>query len=127
MFEDLHWAEPTLMELIEYIVSDDGTAAPFILTARPDFLEPNPISPEAWARAARARGPARRAGTELLGALGDTSLAQTEFAGKLIANAGGNPLFLEETVRMLKDEGLLDGQLAGSKRKTLPSRRAFRL
>src|SRR5206468_6467996 len=39
---------------------------------------------------------------------GDAAFAETPFAAGLIANAGGNPLFLEETVRMLREEGLLD-------------------
>src|SRR5205823_9155209 len=39
---------------------------------------------------------------------GDAAFAETPFAAELIANAGGNPLFLEETVRMLREEGLLD-------------------
>src|SRR4029450_2533847 len=39
---------------------------------------------------------------------GDPALAATPFASALIENAGGNPLFLEETVRMLRDEGLID-------------------
>src|SRR5205823_4420905 len=40
----------------------------------------------------------------------DPSLAETRFASSLIANAGGNPLFLEETVRMLRDRGLVDAE-----------------
>ena len=39
---------------------------------------------------------------------GDAAFAETPFAETLIANAGGNPLFLEETVQMLRDEGLLE-------------------
>ena len=31
-------------------------------------------------------------------------------AEQLLRNAGGNPLFLEETVRMLDDAGVLDGE-----------------
>src|SRR6185437_7116981 len=42
--------------------------------------------------------------------LGDRSLAETRFAASLISNAGGNPLFLEETVRMLRDRGLVDAE-----------------
>ena len=36
------------------------------------------------------------------------AFADTPFAETLITNAGGNPLFLEETVRMLREEGLLE-------------------
>jgi predicted ATPase len=40
--------------------------------------------------------------------LGDGELARTPFAAALIENAGGNPLFLEETVRMLQERDLVD-------------------
>src|SRR5207248_403561 len=39
---------------------------------------------------------------------GDSAFADRGFAAALIADAGGDPLFLEETVRMLREEGLLD-------------------
>src|SRR5262249_43507981 len=39
---------------------------------------------------------------------GDSAFADSSFAAVLIANAGGNPLFLQETVRMLREEGLID-------------------
>jgi len=110
--EDLHWAEPTLLELISYILIDDldvpllvvGTARPEIEDDAPGFL----------GRGGRRRrvdlqtlGP--EAAAALLGDLtGDAAFADTPFAETLIANAGGNPLFLEETVQMLRDEGLLD-------------------
>jgi predicted ATPase len=111
VFEDLHWAEPTLIELLEYLAeSHDGTPLLAIWTARPEFLDSE-------AEFAGGLGSKRAelevlpidAGTELLSKLiGDTALAETEFAEALIANAGGNPLFLEETVRMLKDKGMLE-------------------
>ncbi len=110
VFEDLHWAEPTLIELLEYVVAE-RTDAPLLIiwTARPEFV---------GAQRGFAGGVGQRrielevlpaeAGTQLLAELiGDSSLAQTQLADALIENAGGNPLFLEETVRMLKDQGML--------------------
>ncbi|MDX6481111.1 MAG: hypothetical protein QOG85_1621, partial [Gaiellaceae bacterium] len=109
VIEDVHWAEPTMLELISFILADKAEVPLLIVgTARPevtaDFL----------------RGEGRRRNVELqtlspetaaalLGDLtGDPAFAETHFAEALIANAGGNPLFLEETVRMLREEGLLD-------------------
>ena len=42
--------------------------------------------------------------------IGDPALAESAFAEALITNAAGNPLFLEETVRMLKDKGMLEAE-----------------
>jgi class 3 adenylate cyclase/tetratricopeptide (TPR) repeat protein len=111
VFEDLHWAEPTLLELIEYIAAD-RSEAPLLLvgTARPELAETQPAFAGSfdgdWVDLATL--PAE-AGAQLLGNLmGDPTLAETQLAATLIENAGGNPLFLEETVRMLQDEGLLE-------------------
>jgi predicted ATPase/class 3 adenylate cyclase len=113
VFEDLHWAEPTLIELLHHLVaSQEGTPLLVIWTARPEFLQADP---------AFANGPGsrreelevlpREAGRQLLSELtGDLALAESEFAEALITNAGGNPLFLEETVRMLKDQGMLEAE-----------------
>jgi class 3 adenylate cyclase/tetratricopeptide (TPR) repeat protein len=110
--EDLHWAEPTLLELIAYIVADDAdTSLAIVCSARPELTETAP---------GFLGGDGRRhtielstlddetAAALLADLLGDSSLAETPFASSLIANAGGNPLFLEETVRMLRDRGLID-------------------
>src|SRR5439155_4666054 len=43
IFEDLHWAEPTLLELI-LLIAKGGADAPLLLlvSARPEFLEEHP-------------------------------------------------------------------------------------
>jgi class 3 adenylate cyclase/tetratricopeptide (TPR) repeat protein len=110
--EDLHWAEPTLLELIAYIAGDD-TDAPLVLvcSARPDLEEVSPgfLGSEGRRRTVELEtlGEAQAAAL-LAGLTGDPALALTPFASALIENAGGNPLFLEETVRMLRDQGLID-------------------
>jgi predicted ATPase/class 3 adenylate cyclase len=110
--EDLHWAEPTLLELIAYIVGDD-TDAPLVLvcSARPDLedLSPGFLGFEGRRRTVELQTLGdEQAATLLADLTGDPALAETPFASALIANAGGNPLFLEETVRMLRDQGLID-------------------
>src|SRR5205814_10411881 len=41
--EDLHWAEPTLLELIRYIASAEGEASVFVLdSARPELADEQP-------------------------------------------------------------------------------------
>jgi predicted ATPase/class 3 adenylate cyclase len=105
VFEDLHWAEPTLLELI---VSFLESAVPLLVvgTARPELAETEP----AFIHTSDHRhvlmlealtGEASLALVqELVGAEGDWARFD-----RLLDKAGGNPLFLEETVRMLADMG----------------------
>ena len=110
--EDLHWAEPTLLELIAYILADESEAPlALICTARPELADD---APGFLGREGRRRtvdlhtlGP-EQAAALLSDLTGDSAFAQTPFATTLIANAGGNPLFLEQTVRMLREDGLLE-------------------
>ncbi len=110
--EDLHWAEPTLLELISYLLADE-IDVPLLLvgTARPELEQEAPGFFGGEGR--RRTVDLQTLGPELAAALlsdltGDSAFAETPFGAALIANAGGNPLFLEETVRMLREEGLLD-------------------
>jgi class 3 adenylate cyclase/tetratricopeptide (TPR) repeat protein len=112
VIEDLHWAEPTLLELIAYIAGED-TEAPMVLvcSARPDLEEVAPgfLGSDGRRRTVELQTLSADQAAALLADLtGDPALAATPFASALIENAGGNPLFLEETVRMLRDQGLID-------------------
>jgi class 3 adenylate cyclase/tetratricopeptide (TPR) repeat protein len=112
ILEDLHWAEPTLLELISYIAHGEADAAlAIVCSARPELAETAPgfLGTEGRRQTIELGTLDRATATALLAdLLGDPSLAETPFASTLIANAGGNPLFLEETVRMLRDRGLVD-------------------
>jgi predicted ATPase/class 3 adenylate cyclase len=112
VIEDLHWAEPTLLELIAYIAADEVDAQiALVCSARPELAETSPGF-------LGTGGRRRTVHLDTLGVdqsvalladlLGDAQLASTPFASALITNAGGNPLFLEETVRMLRDRDLVD-------------------
>ena len=114
VIEDLHWAEPTLLELISYLAAEDADA-PLVLvcSARPELEEVAPGFLGTGAEGHRRTVELQTLGPEQAAALltdltGDPALATTPFASALIANAGGNPLFLEETVRMLREQGLID-------------------
>jgi class 3 adenylate cyclase len=110
VLDDLHWAEPGLLDLVEH-VADYGRGAPILLVAmaRPEFLEQRP----GWA------GGKLNATTLLLEPLGDDESAQLlaalagsvalpEAAARPITRAAqGNPLFLEELLAALVEEGRL--------------------
>ncbi|MFN2469934.1 MAG: protein kinase [Gaiellaceae bacterium] len=109
VLEDVHWAEPTLLDLIEH-VADWSRGAPILLLclARPELLETR----TSWAGGKLnatsvlleplAAADAEELVRELLGG----ELAP-EVSRHVAAAAEGNPLFVEEMVAMLLDEGLL--------------------
>jgi len=110
--EDLHWAEQTLLELIAYIAADEADA-PLVLvcTARPDLeqVAPGFLGADGRRRTVELSTLDHEQSAALLtDMVGEPALAETPFAAALISNAGGNPLFLEETVRMLRERDLLD-------------------
>jgi class 3 adenylate cyclase/tetratricopeptide (TPR) repeat protein len=114
VLEDLHWAEPTLLELIAYITADEAEAPlAIVCSSRPELAETAPgfLGTDGRRHTIELETFDRETAAALLAdLLGDKSLAETRFAETLITNAGGNPLFLEETVRMLRDRGLVDAE-----------------
>jgi class 3 adenylate cyclase len=104
--EDLHRADDALLDFVEALADRDaGPAAVLVLaTARPELLERRP----GWG----AGGTTVR--LEPLGDADTTGLLATllhhhglhaEVDPALLARVGGNPLFAEEYVRMLRDRG----------------------
>ena len=107
VIDDIHWAEPTLLDLIEY-VSGFSRGKPLLLvcTARPELREDRPD----WGRAGTvvALQPLGSTDSEHLiqNLLGHTRLP-AEVQARVVESAEGNPLFVEEMLRMLIDDGLL--------------------
>jgi class 3 adenylate cyclase len=108
--EDLHRADDALLDFVEGLAErDGGRAAVLVLaTARPELLERRP----GWG----AGGTTIQ--LEPLGAGDTTGLLATllahhglpaEVDPALLGRVGGNPLFAEEYVRMLRDRGPLTG------------------
>jgi DNA-binding SARP family transcriptional activator len=108
VFEDLHWAEPTFLDLVESLAVQPGRS-PVVLVcvARPELLEQRP----AWAAgiagalsielAPLADGSA----TALLDSLtGDQGLPPSTRA-RLLEAAAGNPLYLEQLAATLSERG----------------------
>jgi class 3 adenylate cyclase/tetratricopeptide (TPR) repeat protein len=111
VFEDLHWAEPTLIELLQELPHAEGEAAFLIVgSARPELAESQPgFVANVDGRESISLSPLSEDEIEelLTELLADTPIGSAQLQ-RLVRNAGGNPLFLEETVRMVaeaKDEG----------------------
>jgi predicted ATPase/class 3 adenylate cyclase len=111
VFEDLHWAEPTLLELIRSFLECAGPML-VIGTARPELgdTEPDFAGPFERRHVLQLEPLGADASLALLDELVGTSGADASRFGLLLEKAGGNPLFLEETVRMLADAELLDAE-----------------
>jgi class 3 adenylate cyclase/tetratricopeptide (TPR) repeat protein len=118
VFEDLHWAEPTLLELLLSFL--DGESPLMVIgTARPELLEMNAaFAHEEENRHLVLLEPLGNEESEaLLAELVSSTDLDLDRLRILLENAGGNPLFLEETVRMLMDAELLD---SGAELEALP-------
>jgi class 3 adenylate cyclase len=121
VFDDLQWGEPTFLDLVE-AVAEHSREAPILLLcmARPDLLELRPAWGGAGHSATRLHlTPLSEDESERLikNLLGAPELAQ-EVRTRITETAEGNPLFVEEIVAMLLDEGLLrrrNGSLAASR------------
>jgi DNA-binding SARP family transcriptional activator/tetratricopeptide (TPR) repeat protein len=106
VFEDVHWGEPTLLDLIEHLADWVRTAPVLIVClARPELLDGRPT----WG------GGKLNASSILLEPLSEEESAQltvdlssgTDLApaarARIVAAAAGNPLFLEQMLALLAE------------------------
>jgi class 3 adenylate cyclase/tetratricopeptide (TPR) repeat protein len=120
--EDVHWAEPMLLDLLEYIVSFCAAAPIFLLClARPELLEMR----SSWAAPHGNRSfvvleelsePSAR---ELVEAIGAGELRRTD-TERIVRTADGNPLFLEQLVATMAERR--EGELPPSVQAVLAAR-----
>ena len=106
VIEDLHWAEPTLLELLAYLGASEADAPLLVLgTARPEAIETkSPIfTSNGSRRALRLDALSIEDSTMLISELVPAGVQVP--VERLLEASGGNPLFLEETVRMMAEVG----------------------
>jgi class 3 adenylate cyclase/tetratricopeptide (TPR) repeat protein len=114
--EDLHWADPALLEFLEHLVTHvTGGDLLVVATARPELLERHPGWGGGVADAATLPlAPLTDEDTaRLVAALVGRSVLPAEVQALLLERAGGNPLYAEEFARLLADRGLLAGGVGG--------------
>ncbi len=116
MFEDIHWAEEPMLDLIEHLA--DWVRAPLLIVclARPELLDNRPgwgggrVRSTAIELEPLSEDESKLLVQKLLGQLaGTTGEALPELPSEVLERAEGNPLFVEETIRMLVESGS-DGQ-----------------
>ncbi|MDQ3767734.1 MAG: AAA family ATPase [Actinomycetota bacterium] len=113
VFEDLHWADPSLLDFIEHLVEwSTGVPVLIVCTTRPELFEKHP----GWGGGTRnwttiSLSPLSDLETaELVSGLLAEAVLPGEIHSTLIEQAGGNPLYAEEFIRMLRDRGILKEQ-----------------
>jgi len=122
LIEDVHWAEPPLLDLIEQLARGVGGSLLLVATARPDFVD---------ARAGWGTGRydaetiwleplAADAAAGMLDALVGGALPQAT-RDVIVDRAEGNPLFIEEMLGTLIDHGLIARSEAGWSAGDLPA------
>ncbi|HEY1920232.1 MAG TPA: BTAD domain-containing putative transcriptional regulator [Streptosporangiaceae bacterium] len=107
IFEDLHWAEPTLLDLVESLAAQPGqSAVVLVCIARPELLEQRPSWAAGAARSVSlALEPlARDAAATLLDTLAGPQRIPPSTQERLLQTAAGNPLYLEQFVASLGEQ-----------------------
>ncbi|HEY7196222.1 MAG TPA: adenylate/guanylate cyclase domain-containing protein [Gaiellaceae bacterium] len=108
LFEDLHWADAELLDLVERTLADARGPILVLATARPELLERR----AAWGGGRRnvsliwleplAGGESELLVEQLLGS------GAPDAVRPLLEQAGGNPFFVEEILGALIDGGVLE-------------------
>jgi len=106
VMEDLHWVDPSTLELLSLLVDQGPTARILaLLTFRPDFSPP-------WTGRAHLtqvtlnRLPRRQA-AEMTSQVVHGKALPTEVVEQVVAKTDGVPLFVEELTKMVLESGLL--------------------
>lgn len=114
LLEDMHWADPSLLELVEHLSARLAAPVLLISLARQELWDRRP----GWGLGERATtirlSPLSDAESEMLvrGFLGHAEVSPAAIA-PILARAEGNPFYAEELVRMLIDDGVLAGAANG--------------
>jgi class 3 adenylate cyclase/tetratricopeptide (TPR) repeat protein len=109
VLEDVHWAEPTLLDLVEH-VSRWSRDTPILLlcVARPELLEERPR----WEGVVVRLEPLSSGeATELLDALDIGGILSSALRGRVAETAQGNPLYTEQLFAMLAEEARAAAEL----------------
>jgi predicted ATPase len=109
VMEDLHWIDPSTLELLTLLVDQGPTARILALwTFRPDFSPP-------WTGRAHLtqvtlpRLPRRQA-TEMTARVAHSKALPPEVVEQVVAKTDGVPLFVEELTKMVLESGMLQEQ-----------------
>jgi predicted ATPase len=106
VWEDLHWADPSTLELLGLFIDQAPTAPMFhLLTCRPEFVPPWPprsqMTPLTLHRLERPQVEA------MMARLANGKTLPVEVVEHIVSKTDGVPLFIEELTKMLLESTLL--------------------
>jgi class 3 adenylate cyclase/tetratricopeptide (TPR) repeat protein len=112
--EDIHWAEPTLLDLVEYLAGwTRGAPILLVCLARRDLLELQPswLAPRENASLLVLEPLSDADAGTLVNGLGLDAAIGERAVEQITAAAEGNPLFLEQLAALAAEEGGVDGDV----------------
>ena len=104
LVDDIHWAEPAFLDLIEHVLdSADNASILLLATSRPELLDRRPKWGDRLGAISLELRPlsdaaAARVAENLLG-----TTFPADIAARIVAAAEGNPLYVEQILAMLVD------------------------
>jgi DNA-binding SARP family transcriptional activator len=108
VLDDVHWAEPTFLDLVEH-VADWSTEAPILLLClgRPELLDARPrwAGGRANVSSALLEPLSEAESEELITVLAENGELSSELRSRITEAAEGNPLFIEQMLAMLAENG----------------------
>ena len=110
-FEDLHWADPTSLDLMQAL-AERGAQAPMLIlaTTRPEFRPPWSLRSH---HSVISLSPLDRADVaQMVGELAARHALSKEVVEGVSERTGGVPLFVEEVTRLLLERGVEGGAQA---------------
>jgi predicted ATPase len=114
--DDIHWAEPTFLDLLQYVAREAAAPLVLVCSARPELLETHPEwgtegdRSHAIVLEPLSEDQSARVVQNLLG----TDAFDEQIRTRITQAAEGNPLFVEQMLSMLIDDGILARDRSGA-------------
>jgi len=106
VMEDLHWVDPSTLELLSLLVDQAPTARILVLlTFRPDFSPP--WTGRSHLTQVTLHRLARQQVAEMISQITHGKVLPAEVVEQIVAKTDGVPLFVEELTKMVLESGLL--------------------
>jgi TOMM system kinase/cyclase fusion protein len=107
LFEDLHWCDPSTVELLGLLLEQSPTAKVLtLLTFRPDFEPPWPGRSQLTHLAVGRLS--RRQARKMIGGMTRGLPLPDEVVDRVVERADGIPIFVEEVTKMVLESGLVE-------------------
>jgi class 3 adenylate cyclase/predicted ATPase len=113
VLEDVEWAEPTFLDLVEYVLGFASAPILVVVVARPDLLERRPswTAPRPNSTSLVLKPLPQKESELLFDHLLEGAGVTAELRMRILRAAEGNPLFVEQMLAMSAETDLTDWQI----------------